>query len=333
MGKKSKPRRGSLAYSPRVRAARPYARVRAWPEREEVGLRGTMGYKTGMTQVFMIDDRRGSPTSGQEIAVPATVLETPPVLVCAVRLYGDSAKGLRALTEIWAPGLPKELSRKIRAVRKQGEPDFSKAQKLVEDGKVRELSVIASTQPWKTNLPKRRPELAEIRVGGGSIGERWEYSKSILGKEVKVSEIFREGEFVDVLAITKGKGFQGPVKRWGIKILPRKTRKGRRQVGAIGPWSPARIMWTVPAAGQLGYHQRTELNKRILKIGSDGSEVTPKGGFLRYGPIQTDYLLIAGSTPGTAKRLVHVRHSIRLRLKEVKQPILTHVSVVSQQGV
>ena len=148
-----------------------------------------------------------------------------------------------------------------------------------------------------------------------------------------MSEVFKEGEYVDVSAITKGKGFQGPVKRWGIKILPRKTRKGRRQVGSIGPWTPARIMWTVPMAGQMGYHQRTEYNKRILKIGDDGKEVTPRGGFLRYGPIRSDYVVLAGSVPGPTKRLVHLRQAIRPKTAEISTPTITHISTVSQQGV
>jgi len=210
---------------------------------------------------------------------------------------------------------------------------MEKIQKLVDDEKAVEIRIIASTQPWKANVPKKTPEFIEIRVGGKSIKERWEYAKGILGKEVKASEVFKDGEFVDVLAITKGKGFQGPVKRWGIKILPRKTRKGRRQVGSIGPWSPTLIMWSVPAAGQMGYHQRTEFNKRILKIGSDGGEVTPRGGFLRYGPIRSEYIIVAGSVPGATKRLVHLRQAVRARTKETGQPNLTHISTTSPQGV
>lgn len=334
MAKASKPRRGSLAFSPRVRARRPYPRIRSWPESEEVRLQGFVGYKAGMTQVFMIDDRKTSLTSGQEIAVPATVIEVPPVFVCGIRLYGKDPKGLRALTEVGVKDLPKELARKIKLPKKyDSNRALEKAQKLIEANQVVEITAIVSSQPWKANVPKKKPELMEVRVGGKSVQERWEYGKSLLGKEVRVSEVFKEGEYVDVSAITKGKGFQGPVKRWGIKILPRKTRKGRRQVGSIGPWTPARIMWTVPMAGQMGYHQRTEYNKRILKIGDDGKEVTPRGGFLRYGPIRSDYVVLAGSVPGPTKRLVHLRQAIRPKTAEISTPTITHISTVSQQGV
>jgi large subunit ribosomal protein L3 len=100
---------------------------------------------------------------------------------------------------------------------------------------------------------------------------------------------------MDVVAITKGKGFQGPVKRWGVKLLPRKSRKTKRGVACIGPWKPARVLYTVPRAGQMGYHQRTEYNKRILKIGIDGKEVTPNGGFVRYGEVKGTYVIVDGS--------------------------------------
>lgn len=334
MAKASKPKRGSLAYSPRKRAPRPYPRVSSWPESEAIRLQGFVGYKAGMTQVFMIDDRKTSLTAGQELAVPATVLEIPPIVIGGVRLYEKRPKGLQALTEIWAKEMPKQLKRKIKPPKNYDpEKKLEEAEKQVREGRVAEVRAIAVVQPWKANIPKKKPEIVEIRIGGKNIQEAWEYGKGLLGKEVRASDVFKEGEFVDVIAITKGKGTQGPVKRWGIKVLPRKTRKGQRQVGSIGPWHPPAIMWSVPMSGQMGYHQRTEHNKRILKIGNDGVEVTPKGGFLRYGPIKSDYLVVSGSVPGTSKRLVYLRHATRPRRTEVSQPTVTHVSTVSQQGV
>jgi large subunit ribosomal protein L3 len=134
--------------------------------------------------------------------------------------------------------------------------------------------------------------------------------------------------------VTKGKGFQGPVKRWGVKILPRKSDEGRRQVGTLGPWSPPRVMWTVPAAGQMGYHQRTDFNKRILKLGNDGKDITPPGGFLRYGPVKGDFVVVAGSVPGPTKRLIQLRRAVRSPPgAPTHPPSITHMRIVSQQGV
>jgi large subunit ribosomal protein L3 len=336
MGRRAhRPRRGSLAYMPRVRAPGPVARVRSWPEDGRLGLQGVAGYKAGMLQLFMIDDKKGSLTSGQEVCVPATVIETPPLAICAVRLYGSGTRGLRALTEVWAKDLPREISRKIKVPKKYDpEKAIERAESLVASGKVQEIRVLACVQPSLTNVPKKRPDIVEIRVGGSSIQERWSYAKGVLGKTVRASEVFKEGEYADVLAITKGKGFQGPVKRWGVKVLPRKSEGGRRQVGTLGPWSPPRIMWSVPAAGQTGYHQRTEFNKRILKIGSGEKEITPKGGFLRYGPVRGEYMVVSGSVPGPTKRLVQLRKPVRLPpTAPTGQPSITYIDTSSQQGI
>ncbi len=332
--RKHSPRRGSLAYTPRLRAPRPIAHVRAWPAQASLHFQGFVGYKVGMIQVFMIDDRKGSLTSGQEINAPATVIETPPLVICAARLYSSTTYGLNATTDIWASELPKDLARTISLPKKYDQQKaFERAEVLIKGEKIADVRVLVCTQPRASNMPKKKPDLVEIRVGGSKIEERWNYCKGLLGKQVRAADVLKEGEYVDVLAITKGKGFQGPVKRWGIKILPRKTKEGHRQVGSIGPWSPARVMWTVPAAGQMGYHQRTEFNKRILKLGGEGKEVTPSGGFLRYGPVKGDFIVLAGSIPGPTKRLVHLRQPMRLPTgSTTSPPSITYISTASQES-
>jgi large subunit ribosomal protein L3 len=84
----------------------------------------------------------------------------------------------------------------------------------------------------------------------------------------------------------------------------------------------------------MGYHQRTELNKRILKIGKDGDEVTPEGGFLRYGPVKNAYIVLRGSVAGPAKRLVRLRYASRPpKETSVSPPQISYVSLQSLQGV
>ena len=332
--RKHHPRLGSLAYKPRVRAPRPVARVRAWPAEARLGLQGVAGYKAGMINLFTIDDRKGSMTKGQEIAVPSTVVETPPLVACAVRLYSSSSRGQRSVDEVWANETPKDLSRLLsRAKKPDAQKSLERAEALVKGGKVADVRVFLCTQPRATTLSKKKPDLIEVRVGGTSVEERWNYAKGLLGKQVRAAEVFKDGEYVDVLAITKGKGFQGPVKRYGIKILPRKSEEGRRQVGTLGPWSPPHILWTVPGPGQLGYHQRTEFNKRILKIGREGKEVTPSGGFLRYGPVRGEFVILAGSVPGPTKRLLQLRRPVRSPSGvTTSPPSITYISTASQQG-
>ena len=327
------PKRGSLAFLPRGRAAKPIGRIRFWPEvKEGPRLLGFMGYKAGMTHVFVIDNEPRSPTLGKEIMKPATILDAPPILVCAIRAYTKDEYGLKTFTEAWMQDPPKELERVFTLPEKF---ETAKNLKKMEENldKISEFRVIAITQPKEAGgVPKKKPDVMEIKIGGGTVQEQFEYAKNLLGKTVSAEEVFKEGQYVDVIAITKGKGFQGPVKRWGIRILPRKSRKTKRGVAAIGPWTPARVMYSVPRAGQMGYHQRTEYNKKILKIGKNGEEITPKGGFVRYGVIRGNYILIEGTVPGPKKRLIRLRFPARPPKESVEPPQITHISLESQQG-
>jgi large subunit ribosomal protein L3 len=182
-------------------------------------------------------------------------------------------------------------------------------------------------------LPKKKPEVMELHIGGGTLPERLDYGKSLLGKEITIRDFVSEGQMVDVIAVTVGKGFQGHVKRWGVKLLTHKNSKHRRMVGTLGPWHPSYVMSEVPQAGQTGYHQRTEYNKRVLKIGTDGSEITPNGGFLHYGDVSNQYIIVHGSVPGPSKRLVRFRYPMRFKGVKVEQPEMTYISTESKQGV
>ncbi|HDM23081.1 MAG TPA: 50S ribosomal protein L3 [Methanomicrobia archaeon] len=318
-GKGHRPRRGSLAYSPRKRAKRIYPRIGSWPKIEDCKLLDFPGYKAGMTHILKIDDRKHAITKGKEVQIPATIVETPPIYIAGVRFYRDG----KVLTEIWAD-VTKDMERKICKPKK-------KRDVKIDDLDPDDVRVIASTVPRKVGI-KKKPEIMEIGVGGKSIEERVKYCMSILGKEISVKDVFRDGEYIDVVAVTKGKGFQGQVKRWGVKIQNRKTNDARRHVGSIGPWKPRRTMWTVPMAGQMGYQTRTEYNKRILKI--DSEDITPKGGFLNYGVLRNEYVIVKGSIPGSKKRLVRMRVAIRKPIHAPEgAPQITFISTKSQQGV
>ena len=195
------------------------------------------------------------------------------------------------------------------------------------------IRVITATQPKETGLAKKKPHISEIEIGGATIPQQLEYAKQLLGKTVTAEEVFKEGQYTDIASITVGKGFQGPVKRWGVAILQHKGRKTKRGVATLGPWNPHHVMYSVARAGQMGYHQRTEYNKRILKIGKDGKEVTVKGGYIRYGQLKGPYILIEGSIPGTEKRSVRLRHPARPP-KAIPEtpPQITYISIESTQG-
>lgn len=331
--KKSAPKRGSLAYLPRGRAARETGRIHYWP-RVTGGTRllGFMGYKAGMTHLFYVDDRHRSPNFGKEINQSATVIETPPIIICAIRAYTKTDYGLKTLGEVWVDHPPKDLDRVLTLPESfNSEAGLKEIEEKLD--KISEFRLLTIAQPKFASIAKKKPELMEIKIDGGTVEELFEFAKGLLGKTVSVGEVFKEGQFVDAIAVSKGKGFQGPVKRWGVRLLARKARKTKRGVACIGPWKPSRVLYTVPRAGQMGYHQRTEYNKRIMKIGADGKEVTPKGGFIRYGVVKGPFLLLHGSVPGPKKRLVRLRVPARPPSNvPAEPPNIVSVSLKSQQG-
>ncbi|MDD2410371.1 MAG: 50S ribosomal protein L3 [Candidatus Methanomethylophilaceae archaeon] len=331
MSQRRRPKRGSRAYGPRKRAQAQRPRLDSWPE---VGgspkIQGFAGYKAGMTHAFIVDKRVKSTTSGMEVQTPVTVIEVPPMKIAAVRFYENSTLGLKTAGEVWANDLDPLLERKMRVPKEHTAESFARYDGLDTE----DIRVLAYTQPkLVSGVPKKVPELMELRIGGGTIAERLAYAKGILGKEMTVTDFAPEGAFVDVIAITKGKGFQGATKRWGVKLLSHRNSKHRRMIGNLGPKRPGYVRGTVPMSGQMGYHQRTEFNKKIVKVGEEGAEINPKGGFLNYGEVRNTYILVRGSVPGPTKRIIRLRDATRLPKKaDTGVPEITYVSTESKQG-
>jgi len=346
MAKKHAPRSGSMAFYPRKHASRETPSFRAFPamavdaskgEEGSEGNEGVMalnflGYKAGMTHVIGKDSHEKGATFGQDINIPVTILETPALKVFGIRAYGKAEKGygVAALADVFAEKADKELLRKMHNFKKKSEkkakkPDAKdnkkpetkggeKKAKTVSDldglkEKLVSVSLLAHSQPQLCGFGKKTPDVFELSLSGDTE-QQLGYAKEILGKEVKASDIFKELEFIDVKAVTKGKGTQGPVKRFGIRMHRPKAKK-RRVVGSIGPWNPSTIMHTVPRPGQMGYHNRTECNKKILMIGSNGDEINPKAGFKGYGNVKSEFVVVAGSIPGPAKRAIALRKHLR----------------------
>jgi large subunit ribosomal protein L3 len=80
-------------------------------------------------------------------------------------------------------------------------------------------------------------------------------------------------------------------------------------------------MYTVPRAGQMGFHQRTERNKRIMKISEEAEDINPAGGFPHYGLVRGPYILVKGSVPGPAKRILKMRYADNPPAKIENEPI------------
>lgn len=314
MGKRSGHKKGSVAFRPRKRAESQMPSVNYWPATSEKRLCGFAGYKAGMTHLTYIDDTE-SPSKGNEVFASATIVECPPLTVYGVRGY----KGGQVIADIICPD---EKILKAIGITKKKDSKFSASD-------ADSVFVLCFASPDMTGMGKKTPERMEIPVGGKDAAEKLEYATSLLGKEVKVSDTFKPGEFVDSIAITKGKGWQGTVKRFGTAQQRRKATGKRRHIGSLGAWHPGYVHYTVPMPGQMGYHKRTEINKRIMKMGA-ASEINPLGGFTHYGVLKNEYMLIKGSLAGPQKRLIRFRRASRIT-SAPKPPQLVFVSTASKQ--
>lgn len=173
----------------------------------------------------------------------------------------------------------------------------------------------------KTNI-KKKPDLAEIALNG-SVEEKLEFVKSNLAKEISIKDFFND-EFmkngiVDIRGVTKGKGFQGPTKRFGLKLKFHKSEKGLRGPGSGGAWHPARVDFTQPMAGQMGYFTRL-INSKVIDSGNiNDKDINPKNGFKKFGVIKNDYAIIFGSIQGPAKRALLFTMPMRTSKNQIKK--------------
>lgn len=297
------------------------ARIRTWPDQqtEQPKLMAHAGFKAGCIRIASTDDREKTPNYGKQLLSLGTVVVTPPVTVIGIRGYSKDRYGLDSIFDVYAKDLPKELSRLFNT--KSDEKSLERAEKSL--GRVSELFAIVAVLPRQAGLEQKKPYAFEVAVKGADIAKQFAFIKDLLGKEVKIDQVFQKGANVDVAAITKGKGIEGPITRWGVKKKQHKSRKSVRALGTLGPISPATIMYTVPRAGQRGFHQRIQYNNRIMIMSNTKTnefKINPAGGFKHFGLVDGDYVVLRGSIPGTYSRLVKLRSPIRYRGSKITAP-------------
>jgi len=134
--------------------------------------------------------------------------------------------------------------------------------------------------------PKRH--LKEFRLknaGELSVGDKIE------------ADSFKEGEKVDVTGLTKGRGYSGGIKRWGLHAQRASHGGGpvHRHIGSIGANSdPSRIMKNKKMPGQYGHEQVTVLNLEVIKIDKEKNIITVKG-----------------AVPGPKGSIVFIRNTVK----------------------
>jgi len=342
------PRHGSLGFLPKKRCTKAKGKIKSFPVDDanaKPHLTAFMGYKAGCTHILRDVDKAGSKAHKKEVVEAVTIIEAPPMMVVGMVGYLETPRGLKSLCTVWAQHLSDECKRRFyknwgasekhkaftRYAKKYTEGTGIEAEKERLEKYCTILRVICHTQISKMNFRQKKAHICEIQVNGGSMADKIAFATSLFEKPVAVGGVFEQNEMIDTIAITKGKGFEGVVTRWGVTKLPRKTHKGLRKVACIGSWHPSRVKYSVARAGQNGYHHRTELNKKVYKIGdgvknhADGTVVqnnattefdltvkgiTPLGGFPHYGEVNEDYVMIKGACPGVKRRLITMRKTL-----------------------
>ncbi|XP_073492553.1 ribosomal protein uL3-like [Aquarana catesbeiana] len=345
----SAPRHGHLGFLPHKRSKRHRGKVKTWPKDDPtkpVHLTAFLGYKAGMTHTLREVHRTGLKISKREEVEAVTIIETPPLVVVGIVGYVETPQGLRSLKTIFAEHISDECKRRFyRNWYKSKKKAFTKYCKKWQDAEGKKqldkdfaamkkyckvIRVIVHTQMKLLPMRQKKAHLMEIQLNGGTVAEKVDWAHEKLEKQVPVNTVFAQDEMIDVIGVTKGKGMKGVTSRWRTKKLPRKTHKGLRKVACIGAWHPARVAYTIARAGQKGYNHRTEINKKIYRIGQgihlqDGKlvknnaatqyditdkSITPLGGFPHYGQVNNDFLMLKGCVVGSKKRVLTLRKSL-----------------------
>ncbi len=228
-------------------------------------MKGILGRKIGMTQIFTTDG----------VLIPVTVVEATDNVVLQKKTV--STDGYDAV--------------------QVGFED--KREKLATKA---ELGIVkkAGTAPKRFIKEFRMDEMMSYEVGD----------------KITVDS-FVAGEVVDVTGTSKGKGYQGVIKRHGQKIGPKGHGSGaHRIVGSMGPIAPNRIAPGKKLPGQMGNVTRTVQNLEIVAV-----------------DVENSVLLIKGSVPGPKKGLVIVKSAIKGDGKVNEAQELVDYTVVEEAAV
>jgi len=336
------PRHGSLGFLPKKRTQHKFGKIKSFPKddpKAECHLTAFMGYKAGMTHIVRNVTKPGSKLDKKDVVEAVTILECPPMVAVGIVGYVETPRGQRALSTVWAGHLSDECRRVFYKTwyksKKKAFTKYAKKYEKESDKIDQELArmkkycstirLLCHTQISLTKLSQKKAHMKEIQINGGSLDAKVDFCKGLFEKKIRVGSVFEQNEMIDVIGVTKGRGIDGVITRWGVTRLPRKTHRGLRKVACIGAWHPARVQFQVPRAGQNGFHHRTEINKKIYRVGkclaedpNNGSTandltekaVTPMGGFPHYGEINEDFLMIKGAVIGIRKRMITLRKTL-----------------------
>ena len=206
-------------------------------------MKGILGKKVGMTQVFTKDGK----------LIPVTVIEVEPNVVT-----------------------------QIKTVAKDGYDAIQLATETIRE-KLSNKPAIGHTKKAGTEPKRFLREIRGVNVEDYTLGQ-------VIGVD-----IFEEGEMVDVSGTSKGKGFQGVIKRHNQSRGPMgHGSQYHRGVGSLGTMLPMHVLKGKKMPGQMGNVARTVQNLEIISVDTENSVI-----------------LVKGNVPGPKKSLVMIRTAVK----------------------
>ncbi len=237
-------------------------------------VKGIIGKKIGMTQVFSEDGT----------IIPVTVIQAGPCWITQVKT--EATDGYSAVQLGFEEVAAKETDERARA---------RKVERRLSKPRRGHLGLLEPSEkhPARKAMAAPVPPLRYLReVGVDDVTGVEE------GQKITV-ESFREGDRVDVIGTSKGKGFAGTIKRHGFKRQPKTHGQSDREraPGSIGSTStPGRVLKGTRMAGRMGGERVTSLNLEVVAV-----------------DVERNLLAVRGSVPGAKGGLVTVRPTVKQR--------------------
>ena len=226
-------------------------------------MKGILGRKVGMTEVFSTDGK----------LIPVTVIEVEPNVVTQVKTVDKD--GYDAI----------QVGAFDKKVKSSNKPEMGHVKK-------------ANTQPKRF--------LKEIRG--------IDTSSYTLGQVIS-ADVFQSGDTVDVTGTSKGKGFQGVIKRWNQSRGPETHGSTyHRRVGSMGTMRPMRVLKGKKLPGHMGNEQVTIQNLMIVDVDTENK-----------------YILVSGNVPGAKNTFVFIREAIKGSKNTPAVELVSYEEVVSER--
>ncbi|KAB0368450.1 hypothetical protein FD755_020216 [Muntiacus reevesi] len=317
----SAPRHGSLGFLPRKRSSRLRGKVKRFPKGDfskPVHLTAFLGYKAGMTHIVREVDRPGSKVNKKEVVEAVTIVETPPMVTVGIVGYVETPQGLWTFKTIFAEHISDKYKRRFyknwHKSKKKAFPKYCKKWQDVDGKKQLEMDfssmkkycqvirVIAHTQMRLLPLLQKKAHLMESQVNGGTVAEKLDWARERLEQQVPVNQVLGQDEMTDVIGVTKGKGYRGVASRWHTKKLPHKTHRGLRRIYKI-------------SQGYLIKDGKLIKNNASTDHDLSDKSINPLGGFVHYGQVTNDLVMLKGCVVGTKKRVLTLCKSLLTDLK------------------